>query len=822
VTDGHPERSEGSRGLLYYVMPYVSGESLRNRLTRDKQLPIEDALRLAKEVASALDYAHRQGVVHRDIKPENILLQDGSALVADFGIALAVQQAGGSRMTQTGMSLGTPAYMSPEQAMGERDLGARSDVYALGAMTYEMLTGEPPFTGLNSQAIVAKVLTESPRPMRPARPSVPPAVEHAVLTALQKLPADRYGSAKDFADALDGKGSTYAATVQLSSRPHVLTSSRQRLPVLAALALTAILAALAGRALRSEPPRPVLRYTTLLPADQALANTRGHRIAISPDGSRLAYAGQGPDGSQLWLRNRSQLRAAPVPGASHPTVPFFSPDGTRIGYTVEGNTEIKVVALNGAPPITVADSGLGADGATWSEDGFIYFDGLTGGGTTGLVRVAPNGAKVLEQVTTVDTARGEQDHFWPNALPKGRGVLFTIQSRGSNNDRSELAVLDTKTMKYHVLVQALTGRYSPSGYLVYVTAAGELLAVKFDLGRLEVTGEPFAIASGVARRSFGAVDLALSMSGTLLYQAGGVAAEPSQVVYVNRDGSAAPIDTNFVGDFQTLALSPDGRRLAISKIDGTEQQIWIKQLPDGPLSKLTFEGNRSVRPTWSPDGQYVGFIGNQGTGPQFYRKRADGIGETEPVLTMPGRVVNAASWSRDGKWLVFMTNPADIFARRTSGDTSLVPLVHTTFEEITPSLSPDGRWLAYSSNESGTFEIYVRPFPDAGSARWQVSTGSGFEPLWSPDSRELFYWSGGENTTGQLNSVAVMPGPTFIAGQRHTLPIQGAPYIGVPGSWDITRDGKRFVMIRQGAGKGDERELVVVENLPAELTTAKP
>jgi len=814
--------SGAADGLLYYVMPYVSGESLRDRLTRDKQLPIDDALRLAKEVASALDYAHRQGVVHRDIKPENILLQDGSALVADFGIALAVQQAGGSRMTQTGMSLGTPAYMSPEQAMGERDIGARSDVYALGAMTYEMLTGEPPFMGANSQAIVAKVLTETPRPLRLARPNVSPAVENAVLTALQKLPADRFGSAKDFADALDGKGgsATYAATV-VTSRPHVLTSSRQRVPVLAALALTAILAALAGRALRSEPPRPVLRYTTLLPEDQALAGTRGHRIAISPDGSRLVYSGSGPAGSQLWLRNRNQLRANPIPGASNPTVPFFSPDGQRVGYVVEGNTEIKVVALNGAPPITIADSGLGADGATWSDDGFIYFDGLTGGGTTGLVRVAPNGAKVLEQVTTVDTARGEQDHFWPNALPKGRGVLFTIQSRGNNEDRSEVAVLDTKTRKIHTLVQAITARYAPGGYLLYVTASGELLAVKFDLDRLAVTGEPFAIASGIERRSFGAIDLAISMSGTLVYRAGGAAMEPSQVVYVNRDGSAVPIDTSLVGDFQTLALSPDGRRLAISKIDGTEQQVWIKQLPDGPLSKLTFEGNRSVRPTWSPDGQYVGFIGNQGAGPQFYRKRADGTGQTEPVLTMPGRVVNAASWSRDGKWLAFLTNPADIFARGTSGDTSLVPLVHTAFEEYSPALSPDGRWLAYSSNESGAFEIYVRPFPDAGSARWQVSTGSGFEPLWSPDSRELLYWSGGGNTTGQLNAVAVLPGPTFITGQRHTLPIQGSPYVGVPGSWDITRDGKRFIMIRQGAGKGEERELIVVENLPAELTAQR-
>ena len=255
-------------GLLYYVMPFVAGESLRNRLAREKQLPIDDALRLSKEVASALDYAHRQGVVHRDIKPENILLQDGSALVADFGIALAVQQAGGSRMTQTGMSLGTPAYMSPEQAMGERDIGARSDVYALGAMTYEMLTGEPPFTGLNSQAIVAKVLTETPPPLRPKRPTVTPAVEHAVLTALQKLPADRFGTAKDFADALDGKGgsASYAATVA-TARPHVLTSSRPR--------------ARPGRHRRRRTDRNLRGCRRLVPPSNA-GRTSHERLAVPP------------------------------------------------------------------------------------------------------------------------------------------------------------------------------------------------------------------------------------------------------------------------------------------------------------------------------------------------------------------------------------------------------------------------------------------------------------------------------------------------------------------------------------------------------------
>jgi Tol biopolymer transport system component len=689
-----------------------------------------------------------------------------------------------------------------------------------------MLTGEPPFTGLNSQAIVAKVLTEQPPLLRLKRPLVPSAVENAVLTALQKLPADRYGSAKDFADALEGKG-TYAATVAMSHPERSAGSSRlsrlSRPVMLAALALTAIAAGAAGWLISNarRAGAPVLRYTTLLPDDQPLADSRGHRVAISPDGTRLVYAGRGADGAQLWLRNRNQLRAAPIAGATHATIPFFSPDGMRIGYTSEGNTDIRVITLTGAPPMVIADSAIGADGATWSEDGFVYFDGLTGGGTTGILRVTPNGAKVIEQVTTVDTARGEQDHFWPNALPKGRGVLFTIQSRGNADDRSELAVLDTKTMKVRKLVQALTGRYSPSGYLLYVTATGELLAVKFDLDRLEVTGEPFAVASGIARRSFGAIDLALSASGTLVYQAGGAAAEPGQVVYVNRDGSTVPVDSTFVGTFETLALSPDGRNIAISKIEGTEQQVWTKKLPDGPLSKLTFGGNRSIRPTWSPDGQYVGYIGNQGSGPQFYRKRADGSGPVEAMLTFPGRATNEAQWSRDGKWLVFRTAPPDIFARRTSGDTALVPLVQTSFEEITFSLSPDGRWLAYSSNESGVFEVYVRPFPDASSAKWQVSSGGGIEPRWTPDGRELLYWTGVAGATDQLQSITVVPGPTFVAGQHSTLPIFGAPYVGAPNSWDITPDGKRFVMIRQGAGTGDDRELVVVENLPGELTAQR-
>ena len=232
------------------------------------------------------------------------------------------------------------------------------------------------------------------------------------------------------------------------------------------------------------------------------------------------------------------------------------------------------------------------------------------------------------------------------------------------------------------------------------------------------------------------------------------------------------------------------------------------------LSKLSFEGNRSLRPAWSADGQYVSFIANLGAGPLLYRKRADGTGSTEPVPAYPGRATNEGYWSGDGKWLIFRTLPSDIFARRTSGDTTIVPLVQTSFDEIMPSLSPDGRWLAYSSNESGTFEAFVRPFPNAQSARWQVSTAGGVDPRWSPDGRELLYWT----NAGQLWSVPVLPGTTFVTGQAHALPIDGTRYVGQIGSWDIAPDGKHFLMIRQALGKSEERELVVVENLSADLT----
>jgi len=794
--------------FLFYVMPYVQGETVRDRISREKQLPVADAVRIASEVASALDYAHRHGVIHRDIKPENILLHDGSALVADFGIALAASKAGGTRMTETGMSLGTPHYMSPEQAMGEREITARSDVYALGAVLYEMLTGDPPFTGSTAQAIVARVVTEHPRSMTSQRRTIPPQVEAAVLTALEKLPADRFATASEFAAALADPTYASKTTVMMAAQ-----GGRKRSPVtlaLAGVAAVATIAALWGW-LRPAPPRPTLRYTMVLPEGKELSTDRGTRFTISPDGSKIVYAGQGPEGTQLYLLDRSQIEPTPLSGTDGAIVPFFSPDGRQVGFMLQGNGAIKVMPLSGAPPVTIADSGLGADGATWGDDGYIYFDGLTGGGTTGIVRVPASGGR-LEQVTTVDTANAEQDHFWPVAIPGGRGVLFTVQYR-SARQASNIAVFDPKSKTYHTLVQGLTARYAPTGHLIYVSTSGDLFAVPFDLKRLQVTGQPVALTNKVAGRAFGAVDLALSSSGTLIYQVGEVNTEPATVAYVTRDGRFTPVDSGWTGGFQTLALSPNGKQLAVSIVATGEQQVWIKQLPDGPLSKLTFDGQSNIRPTWHPDGQTVGFTSSALA---FAAVRADGSAQPTVLVTDTARSgVQEAIWSRDGTWIVYRTTTRDILARRTAGDTTAMSLLQTpSFQEIEPTLSPDGKWLAYASNESGRFEIYVRPFPDTDRAKWQVSTDGGTEPLWSHSGRELFFYA----NTGMVTSVEILPGAAFTMGRRTPL-FGGTQTAGGPHSWDITPDDQRFVVIQLGgAGDTQNRELVVVENFLPELT----
>ena len=804
--------------FLYYVMPFVEGETLRDKLNRETQLGIEEAVRITTDVADALDYAHQQGVIHRDIKPENILLHNGRPMVADFGIALAVSAAAGGRMTETGLSLGTPHYMSPEQATAEKDLTARSDIYSLGCVLYEMLTGEPPHTGASAQAVVMKIVTDEARPVTELRKSVPPNVAGAVAKALEKLAADRFTSAAQFSEALTNPAFAIptAPAAVLAALPPSAAWNKLTLTLAGSTAVVALLATWGW--LRPEPPGPVIRYSMALREEESLADRFGGNLTLSPDGSRLVYVGFGDNTSQLWLRERDQLRARELPGTEGATDPFFSPDGQRVGFFTLNPIAIKAVSLGGEPPIMLVDSGISRRGGAWGPDGYLYV-----GTPRGLVRVAASGG-ALESVSTLDTALGETGHYFPEVLPNGRGVLVTVW-HGSNVEVHDIAVIDLETGRHEVLVRGTYAKYAPTGHLVFAREDGALLAAPFDQDKLALTGPATPLLDGVRLRIFGDVDLALSQTGTLAYVAGDPEAGSSMVFWVDRNGGATALDREWTFNYTGnggIALSPDGTRLAV-RVQEETADIWIKQLDRGPLSRLTFEGPRNFRPRWTPDGRSVTFLSNR-SGPSYdlYQKRADGSGSAELLLDWEQRITEAF-WSRDGQWLVLRaggvggtTGERDIRAIRPGVDSVPVELLTTPFDEKVAALSPDGRWLAYESNESGQNEVFVRPFPNAGDGKWQISSTGGTAPLWAHSGKELFYLNG----SAELVAVDVVTTPTFSSGEQRVLFSAVQYFRGANAHhYDVTPDDQRFVMVGSArAGGGDvDRELIVVENFLEEL-----
>ena len=799
---------------LFYVMPFVEGETLRDRLTREKQLPVPDALRVAGEVAWALDYAHRHGVVHRDIKPENILIHDGQALVADFGIALAASKASGSRMTETGMSLGTPHYMSPEQAMGEREITARSDVYALGAVLYEMLTGEPPFTGNTAQAVVARVLTESPRPLHPQRHTIPRHVEAAVITALEKLPADRFASAAEFAEALKDKSYATAASMEAAAPAAAEPGRKGRrlnvpMAAVSAVAAAATIAALWGW-LRPARSSALSQFSLALPPAQALQpapNTGGSRLAISPDGRRMVYSGPGEGGTRLWLRSLDQLAATPIAGTEAAQTPFFSPDGRRIGFLKAG-TSVRIASLDGAPTVTLTDK-ANSTGGDWGDDGYVYFEV-----DSGIARMKPTGG-AIEPVITLSAKENEVGTEWPCVLPGSGGIVFRLRHAGQGPADWDIVAARIPGGPAHVLTHGIFARYSPTGHLLVVTADGKLIATPFDPKKLVLTGSPVALIEGIGVRAGGFnVDLALSTNGTLVYTTGG-ALVSRRGYWVSREGVATPVDPAWdpQGIIDGIALAPDGKALAVGLVRNGKTDIWVKQLPSGPFSRITFGDTSSVRPSWSPDSREVLYLSDRagsGVG-AVYAHRADGTGIARALMSSKldfGQIVS----SRDGRWLALRTSAAaegngDILARR-AGDSTLVPLVASPASELYPGLSPDGRWLAYASNESGTMEIYVRPFPETATAKWQLSTAGGTEPTWANSGREMFYING----RSELVSAEIRPGAAFSVGEQHSLFSMG-PFVraGSIPSYAVSPDDRRFVMVREGDAS-QQGELVLAEN----------
>ncbi len=812
-------------GFLYYVMPFIDGETLRDKLDRETQLGVEEAVKVTTDIADALDYAHRAGVVHRDIKPENILLHDGRPMVADFGIALALSAAAGGRMTETGLSLGTPHYMSPEQATAEKEITARSDVYSLGSVLYEMLTGEPPHMGNSAQAIIMKIVTEEAQPVTRLRKSVPPNVAEATATALEKLPADRFESAAKFAEAL--RDPNYASAASSSSFATSPTRAGNRLTI-AMTVVAALLAVVAWRAIATRPkavPGQVLRTTIGLSDSVRLPSpTFGSRVAISNDGSRIVFVGGGGQ-RQLWLRMRDRLEAVPLPGTGGAHAPFFSPDGMRVGFFTVEPPALKVVSLDGGLPVTIADSGLYANssllsaGATWGMDGSIY-----AGYLSGVVRIPQSGGS-WTPVSTSDSTTDEKGHTPTDVLPNGRGLIIRVaHTPNTMESLYEVAALDLRTGTHRVLARGVYARYVPPGYLVFARADGVLMAAPFDQDRLELIGPEVTLGSGTDGGGFR--EFALTGDGALVYVDRVGAEETSELIWVRRDGSTEALDPSWRANFESASVSPDGTQLAAGLLTREGAEVWIAQLPRGPRYRLTVDGPISYRPTWLSDGQTVVFRSlSESTGRfELFAKRADGIGEQER-LAFDARSISTGFVSPDGQWRIYRTDATeagrgDILAMR-AGDTVVMPLVATTAEERFPALSPDGRWLAYRSDVGGSHDVWVRPFPNVADGRWQVSAGGGSEPVWSRSGRELFFIT----PDNELVAASVTTEPTFAVRERRVLfrrPATTLRHIAIA-AYDVTPDDQQFVMIRSVSGRvvgpmiGVEERIVFVENWIEEL-----
>ena len=558
--------------FLFYVMPYVDGETLRHRIDREKALPVDEAIAIATAVANALQHAHDRGVIHRDIKPANILVQDGQPVVADFGIALAVGSAGGARLTETGLSVGTPYYMSPEQATGDQQVGPSSDVYALAALLYEMLTGEPPYTGTTAQAVLGRIIQGAPVSATEIRKAVPVNVDSAIRKALEKLPADRFTGAQDFAKALADPGFRHGEVVGAAAGASPGPWKWVAAVFAALFGATAI--GLGSALLRPEPSVPVAQFESPFRESQEPLFGNANAFNLSPDGSMLVYTGPSEQGQwQLWMRRWDDPNASPIRGTERGIRPAVSPDGSQLVFSQNG--EVKVLFFEGGPVQTLADGSW----PRWGPDGFVYLQG------EGSVRVPATGGQP-EQVTQM--AEGEQFVLVADFLPGGNTALTHMLL--SNGDW-EVRTLRLATGEMERITPGQWPRYASSGHVTFISEDGTLMAAPFDRGAMEITGPSVSLIEGVTQ-------YAISETGDLVYTRGTEAAE-SEFVWVTRSGQATVVDPGMTFDRGVTAdnagwrLSPDDDRVVFSQAVDGNNDIWVKDLPDGPESRLTFhEGPR--------------------------------------------------------------------------------------------------------------------------------------------------------------------------------------------------------------------------------------
>ena len=789
-------------GFLFYVMPYVEGETLRDRIDREKQLPVDEAVRIATAVAGALQTAHEQGIIHRDIKPANILLSRGEPLISDFGIALAVGAAGGSRLTETGLSMGTPYYMSPEQATGDQHVGPSTDTYALGAVLYEMLTGDPPYMGSTAQAVLGQIIAGEALSATKKRGSVPANVDAALRCALEKLPADRFRSASGFAEALTNPGfRTSSAMRPDTARP----GTPRRVASVAAALLTLGVGFGLGRTL-GETENSVAKL--MIPTSPLLRVGIGPAVAVSPDGSELVYVGVEAGGisaglnradpnRKLFRRRLADLEISAIPGTERAYVPTFSPDGGWVAFVADD--KLWRVSLDGNRRIEIADvSAAEVRGISWSSADEIFY---VPSGTAGLMKVSAAGG-TPEVVIPLDTVGLR----WPNVLPSGDAVMVTIWHGTVEN--AELGVVDVASRRLIPLGERGMGSvYAESGQVVYVRADRTLVAAPFDLQARTITGAPEPLEDSVSIFSGGASHFALSRQGTLAYWR--LHQPLRSLLLVDRRGSVVrniAMDTRFATD--RPAISPDGTQYLVSRTgEVTDLDIWVGDLVQENLRP--FEEQGDVRTGVWLGNDSIAFVSNRAGSPDWFVGAVDDGGPATRLFAD-----DLDQW--DGTWvpstrtLLFgetrISSGYDISGFQLGSDSPFILLDEAGIDEWQPRISADGAWLAYASDEiNGRSEIFVQRFPDLTSKR-RVSTGGGDAPTWCPQRKELFYVS-----ADSLVSVTYDDAEDFDILDRTVLFTSDL----VSSVYDVHPDCETFIMLRDD--EKERRDIVVVQNFFEEL-----
>jgi Tol biopolymer transport system component/tRNA A-37 threonylcarbamoyl transferase component Bud32 len=804
----------GHEGAVdYLVMEFVEGETLADRLKRGA-LSLDQALRTATEIADALDRAHRTGIVHRDLKPGNIMLTKDGAKVLDFGLAKmhalsagtavsggSVMQTLTSPLTGEGAIVGTLQYMSPEQLEG-READARSDIFSFGAVLYEMAAGRKPFEARTQAGLIAQIMQSEPPGLSSVLPQAPAALEQLARACLAKDPAERRQTMRDVLTDLKWIAAS-------SSRPDLARPvvPRRRVPVwiwqAAAAFTTAVALALAAAWwLRPRPETPVSRFAILAPEKA----TFGFGLALSPDGRRLAFAATAEGGQDLlWIRPLDSLAPRAIPGTDGAQLPFWSPDGRSVAFFAQG--KLKRVDISGGPVQNICDAPDPRGGA-WGPDGTIL---VAPEASLPLQRVPATGGTPVS-LTKLDPSRLETSHRWPKFLPDGRHYICFTNSSKPSNLAIAVGSLDSPELRILTRADSAPG-YSPPGFLLFARGT-TLMAQSFNPSSFRLSGDPIPVASdmhivGISTGPTGAAQFTVSANGTLVYQTGGE--QPEQLAWFDRSGKSLGL-VGPPGAVNSPDLSPDGRRAVI---DGVAD-LWLFDTDRGSSTRFTFAAVGDNSGVWSPDGSRIVFSANRNGRSELYLRSTSGAAVDQPLLRTDADL-NPDDWSRDGRFIFyesFTTNTRiDLWYLPVDGDRKPVPYLQTEFNEAHARLSPDGKWLAYASDETGRPEIYVQSFPTPGAGKFLISTGGGDQPAWRRDGKELYYLT----QDRKLMSVDVKTVPSFEASPPKLLFRAHVPVMAITtfrNHYAVSADGQKFLITTIPEAESAAPLVVVLNWLP--------